>query len=79
MVKKNLWKSSDKILQNRPEDALVKPVKTVGNVKTVEIVETVETTGTVETAGSDETACTAHTPFTATHSLTYWRLETKRC
>ena len=36
-----------KMLENRPEDALVKLVKTVENVKTVEIVETVETVETV--------------------------------
>ena len=43
------WQLKKRSLESRPEDALVKLVKTVEIVETVEALETVETVGTVET------------------------------
>ena len=47
--------SHKKMLENRPEDALVKLVKTVEIVETVKTMKTVETVETVETAKTVET------------------------
>ena len=58
-------KRKRKMLENRPEDALVKLVKTVETLETVENVNTVEIVETVETAHTAQTARTAHTPCTA--------------
>ena len=56
-----------KMLESRPEDALVKLVKTV---ETVEIVDTVETVEFVETVETEETVKTLETVETGINQLT---------
>ena len=54
-----------KMLESRPEDALVKPIKIVETVESMETLETVETADTAHTACTDHTACTARSAHPA--------------
>ena len=71
MLISNFWKllrvtsRYRKMLENRPEDALVLLVETVETVKTVETLETVETVCTDHIANFAHTAHTARVARTA--------------
>ena len=70
--------STTKMLERRPEDALVKLLKTVEIVETVETVETVKTVETVETEETVETVQTVGTVETVETEETEESIETEK-